>query len=178
MVGIVPQSKRFDLAFDVLEGLLRHDRRYHLRVKGRTPEDYPWMRDRPEEMAYYEKQYGRIEQINHRHPGAVRFDGQGDDMPDWYRHIGIALSVSDFESFHLTVADGAASGALPALLAWPGSDLIYPTGWLSPSVAQTVSRILAAQELDSGREWVSDNFAEPAIVDRLLDVIAGVDKAP
>ena len=39
-----------------------------------------------------------------------------------------------YQQIHLTLPDGAASGAAPVSLAWPGSDLIYLRDWLVPSV--------------------------------------------
>src|SRR5699024_6355866 len=141
-VGIVPRSKRLDRALDVLEGLLENDSGYKLRIKGKTPEDYPWMKNRPEELKFYEDQYKRIDHINAKFPGAVVFDEFGADMDEWYATVGIVLSTSDFESFHLTIADGAASGAVPALLNWPGADLIYPDSWLAGSTQEVVRSIL------------------------------------
>ena len=174
LVGIVPRSKRLDLALDVLEGLLERDGGYRLRIKGRTPADYPWMLDRPDEMAYFDAQYARIERINSAHPDAVRFDGHGDDMPQWYRDIGIALSVSDFESFHLTIADGAASGALPALLAWPGADLVYPRDWVSATVADLVDRIATTHDDRAAFQHIArQRFDEPVVMRTLLDLLAG-----
>ncbi|GAA5022822.1 hypothetical protein GCM10023258_13470 [Terrabacter aeriphilus] len=174
LVGIVPRTKRLDLALDVLEGLLEREDDYRLRVKGRTPADYPWMLDRPDEMAYYDEQYARIEKINAAHPGAVQLDGHGDDMAEWYRGIGIALSVSDFESFHLTIADGAASGALPALLAWPGSDLVYPRDWVSPSVGALVDRIATTRRDPAAYKRVArESFDAGTVMDELLDLLEG-----
>ncbi|MCK7575318.1 MAG: hypothetical protein MZV65_05155 [Chromatiales bacterium] len=51
LVGIVPQSKRLDLALNILKELRKDDRDYILRIKGKRPEDFPWMANRPEEMA-------------------------------------------------------------------------------------------------------------------------------
>lgn len=143
LVGIVPQSKRLDLALDILERLQVKDDRFYLRIKGKTPEDYPWMKNRPDEMAYYEEQSDRINHLNSLRPNSVIFDGFGADMPEWYRKVGHVLSLSDFESFHLTVADGVASGATPYILAWPGSDLIYPDFWLHSSLESIVDAILS-----------------------------------
>lgn len=140
-VGMVPRSKRLDRAIDLLEVLLRTDSRYRLRVKGKTWREYPWMVNRPEEIRYYEELAAKIAEINDRFPNAVVFDGYGDDMADWYRSIGVVVSTSEFESFHLTIADGAASGALPAVLAWPGADLIYPEQWLAGSIKQMADQI-------------------------------------
>lgn len=143
LVGIVPQSKRLDYALDILEQLQSKDERFRLRIKGKTPEDYPWMKNRPDEMAYYDEQFKRIEKLNANRPDSVIFDGFGSDMPEWYRSVGHVLSLSDFESFHLTIADGVASGALPYVLAWPGADFIYPDAWLYSRTEEISNEILA-----------------------------------
>lgn len=140
LVGIVPEQKGLDVALDLVANLRETDERYKLFIKGRRPEEYSWMADRPKEMAFYEAQYERINS-DPRLQGAVTFDEHGNDMPDWYRKIGIALSVSSFESFHFTIADGAASGAIPVCLAWPGAELIYPNTWLSTSIGGLAARI-------------------------------------
>lgn len=172
IVGIVPKSKRLDRALDILEGLLLQDSEYKLRVKGKTPEDYPWMKDRPDEMKYYSDQYKRIDAINSKYPGAVRFDGYGADMHEWYSNIGIVISVSEFESFHLTIADGAASSAVPALLNWPGADLIYPETWLSGTTAEMVRSILdgdiSAQE---AHDFVEMNFRKEDLLQEFVQLL-------
>ncbi|MBV1780725.1 glycosyltransferase [Paeniglutamicibacter sp. ABSL32-1] len=143
LVGIVPEQKRLDVALDLLSLLRATDDRYKLFIKGRRPEGYPWMAARPQEMAYYEAQYERIEN-DPALRGAVTFDEHGNDMPEWFRKIGVALSVSDFESFHFTLADGAASGAVPVILSWPGAEMIYPDAWISRSIGGMSDRILKA----------------------------------
>lgn len=172
IVGIVPKSKRLDRALDILEGLLEYDSGYKLRIKGKAPEDIPWMKNRPEEMEFYSAQNRRIESINQKYPGAVVFDGFGPDMEEWYRHVGVVLSTSDFESFHLTLADGAASGALPVSLNWPGADLIYPRTWLSGTVGGMVESILKHQvkKVDS-KSFISDNFDQKKIKNDLVSIL-------
>ncbi|WP_299167684.1 glycosyltransferase [uncultured Arthrobacter sp.] len=179
LVGIVPAQKGLHHALDLLERLRSKDSRYNLHIKGKRPEDFPWMAQRPDEMAYYDAQFARIEQ-SPLLTGAVTFDAHGNDMPEWYRGIGIVLSVSRFESFHLTLADGAASGALPLSLAWPGADRIYPPSWLHASVEDMSREILS---LGTGERYrvavkeavafVADNFEETAILDRLARAVLG-----
>ncbi|GAB2892854.1 glycosyltransferase [Neomicrococcus lactis] len=142
LVGIVPQQKHLDRALDLLSKLRTIDDRFMLRVKGKQPEDYPWMSNRSAEMEYYEAQRQRIagEPLL---KGAVLFDPHGNDMADWYKQIGVVLSVSDFESFHLTIADGAATAAYPASLAWPGAKHIYPNSWLSNDIHEMAQKILS-----------------------------------
>lgn len=180
MVGIVAQPKRLDRALDLLEHLHQADTRYRLRIKGKQPADYPWMLDRAEEMAYYDSQYARIEAINAKHPGAVEFDGFGADMQEWYRTIGVAISVSDFESFHLTIPDGAASGALPATLDWPGADLIYPREWIGATVEEMAGRILTSSpDQESLARTVQESFgAEQVLADLVATIVPASQENP
>lgn len=125
LIGYVPMLKRIDRAVDVLEGLLQHDNRYRLFVKGRHPWSYSWIWKKPEERAYYEAVFERL----HRSPELrdhVIFDGFGDDVPAWLRKIGFILSPSDIESFHMAVAEGLASGAVPILWKRDGVEEVFP----------------------------------------------------
>lgn len=173
MVGVVPMQKRLDVALDVLEAVREHDPAYRLRIKGRLPEEYPWLASRPDELAYYEAQFARIERLGADFPGSISLDPHGDDMAEWYRGVGTVLSVSNFESFHLTIADGVASGARPAVLYWPGADLVYPREWISASVDELVAKIL------SGRPEVSSeavaHLSESEVARDLLDAVLGED---
>lgn len=175
LVGIVPQMKRLDLALDIVEELLSRDPEYRLIVKGKGPDDYPWMKHRPEELAFYDEQYARVAGINADFPDAVTFEGFSSDMAGWYSKIGIALSVSDFESFHLTIPDGAASGAEPYCLAWPGADLIYPDEWIFDSTAEIAEGILAhaSRAEAKNRSWVTANFDSAIVAERLRQTIVG-----
>ena len=171
-VGIVPRSKRLDRALDVLEELQKTDTRFHLRIKGKTPEDYPWMANRPDEMEFYRTQYKRIEDMNQKRPGSVIFDGYGEDMADWYRNVGFVISTSDFESFHLTLADGAASEATSGSIAWPGADLIYPIDWLAATpkgVAELLLNRQSAKKQD--RDFVIEHFDQAAVLNDLVEAI-------
>lgn len=151
-VGIVPQSKRLDLALDILQKLREENQGYTLRVKGKRPEEFPWMANRPAEMHWYEKQYRRVE-ADPLLKGAVFFDAHGNDMPQWYAGIDYVLSTSDFESFHFTVADGAAAGCVPIVLPWEGADEIYPKRWIVQSVKGAVER--AKEDPKADREPVA-----------------------
>ncbi len=171
-VGMVPQRKRLDLAVSLLERLVQQDERFRLFVKGKRPEEYSWMADRDEETSFYECVYRRIDKINAAHPGAVSFDAHGDDMAAWYQKIGVALSTSDYESFHFTIADGAASGAMPASLMWPGAEYIYPREWLYPdldSMARAVFEGVAGERAESS--FIRERFSQKAVVAELLEVI-------
>lgn len=177
IVGISPQQKRLDLALDVLEGLRRVDPRYQLFIKGKLPHEYDWLKTRESELAYYELQLRRIEKSAFLRD-AVHFDGWGNDMGEWYKKIGYVLSVSDFESFHLSVAEGGASGAIPLLRDWPGAAEIYPLEWITPSVDGMVKKVLAfagnpqARQTERTRvvEHVKTEFDISVINERYLEL--------
>lgn len=158
-VGSVPKLKRLDLALDVFEQVQAKDPDYCLVIKGKGPHDYAWMANRPDELAWYQKAYDRIDSLNRAVPGSVLVEGHGDDMADWYSRIGVVLSTSDFESFHYTIADGVASGARPAVLYWPGAELIYPRRWLSDTVDQVARSIVEGESEPADTEYVAEHFA-------------------
>jgi glycosyltransferase involved in cell wall biosynthesis/spore maturation protein CgeB len=183
-VGMVPARKRLDKALDILRLLRLQDTRYRLFVKGKRPEEFAWMANRPEEMFFYEEQYLRIAS-DPVLAGAVVFDQQGDDMAQWYNKIGVVLSVSDFESFHMTLPDGAASGALPVSLAWPGADQIYPTNWLHSDVSEIAERIVKTctepgtweAEVKVAQQFVTANMASAGVLTQLCAAIVGCEEA-
>ena len=140
MIGDVPQSKRLDRALDIFEQLHLKDRRYKLFVKGKRPEEYPWMHSKAkaEEMSYYQQQYQRIK--DNGWDKSVVFEGHG-PIDEWLQNIGWILSVSDNESFHLSVAEGMASGCVPIIYDWNGSDTIYDNSSIIQSSEQIIQFI-------------------------------------
>ncbi|WP_404320341.1 glycosyltransferase [Arthrobacter luteolus] len=184
MVGTIPQRKRLDLALDVLKQLRARDPRYRLFIKGKRADEYPWMKARPTEIAYYDEQDLRIAD-DPLLQGAVIFDEFGQDMGAWYQKIGTVLSVSDFESFHLTLADGAAAGCVPATLAWAGADQIYPADWISASIAELSESILRRTadedvwraERRRAARYAENNFDEKTILPEIANILVGYGSA-
>ncbi|WP_444888146.1 hypothetical protein [Microbulbifer sp. JMSA008] len=159
MIGDVPQRKRLDRALDIFENLYNLDQRYKLFVKGKRPEEYPWMhsRSRRSEMDYYRKQYKRIEDNGWK--DNVIFEGHG-PIDSWLQKIGYILSVSDFESFHLAPAEGLASGAIPIIFNWDGSSTIYPEKCIVETTEQACQSILQNRNLSShdAKKYATDRF--------------------
>ena len=170
-VGIVPQRKRLDLALDILRELRKKDTEYILRIKGKRPEEYSWMANRPDEMAWYQEQYNRLEQ-DPLLKGAVIFDPHGNDMPQWYAGIDYVLSTSDFESFHFTIADGAAVGCIPVVLPWEGADEIYPKEWVVSNMNSAVQKIRISQNKKSSlKESYVNKFDINIVSSRLFSIL-------
>jgi glycosyltransferase involved in cell wall biosynthesis len=141
-IGMAPSRKRLDLALDVLEELRRDDPRFTLFVKSKLPWDYWWIWQKEEERAHFEQVFRRVRRSRGL-AGAVVFDSYGRDVGAWLRRIGFVLSTSDDESFHLAPAEGMASGAVPALLNWPGADTIYDRHWIHADASAMAASIAA-----------------------------------
>jgi hypothetical protein len=108
-----------------LTALRLKDRRYRLFIKGRFPWEYPWVWRKPEEKEFYEECLERIKSDPDL-KDAVVFEEFGSDISLWLRKIGVILSVSDLESFHMALAEGIASGCYPLLWDREGADELFP----------------------------------------------------
>ena len=176
MIGISPHRKRPDLGVEILARLRRRDRRYRLAVKSKMPWDYWWIWRKPEERAEAERLFHRL----HDDPavaGAVTFDGFGSDVAAWLRRVGWVLSTSDDESFHLAPAEGMASGAVPALLPWPGADTIYDTHWIHAdpaSLADAIHDITLSGRWEEQRHLARDQVRASFPLDAVCDTWARI----
>ena len=170
MIGDVPQSKRLDKALDIFEKLYEEDKRYKLFVKGKRPEDYPWMHSKAkaDEMAYYQQQYKRIEDNGWQ--DSVFFEGFG-PIDEWLQKIGWILSVSDHESFHLAVAEGMASGSSPAILNWAGCEYIYPVGNIFSSVEHLCEKIAEGPVISCKNYNGHNKFLKSRVAPEILTII-------
>ncbi|WP_240810376.1 glycosyltransferase [Actinomadura sp. WMMA1423] len=179
MIGIAPSRKRLDLALDVVEELRRDDPRFTLFVKSKLPWDYWWIWQKDDERAHYEEVFRRIRRSRVLSGGVV-FDSYGRDVASWLRRIGWVLSTSDDESFHLAPAEGMASGAVPALLPWPGSDTIYDRRWIhdetsamAASIATTVSLDRWQEDAELARTQVKAAYSLDEVCRQWTDLLAG-----
>ena len=152
-IGMAPSRKRLDRALDVLEWLRSGDPRYRLSVKSKLSWEYPsW--ERPDERIYADVVMRRV-QVSPLLRGSVVFDQFGPDVASWLRRVGFILSTSDDESFHLAPAEGMASGAVPAILDWPGADTIYDRHWIHSStddMARSIAAVVDDDRWDAERE--------------------------
>lgn len=144
--------KRPARALDVLETLLDRDPAWRLRIRTVMPWDISWIWRRDEERAAFQGLFRRILETP-RLRDAVLFDPPGPDMAEWYRHVGFILSPSDTEGCHTSVAEAMASGAAPAINAWPGAASVYPPEFVCDGAAAMAEKIAALQaEMEAGGE--------------------------
>lgn len=77
----------------------------------------------------------------------VKIVGWTDDVPGYLRQVGIILSTSLRESWHLGLVEGAASGAVPVVRDWPllrglgGARTLFPHGWVVEDLDDAEARI-------------------------------------
>lgn len=140
MVGYLPKLKRMDLALDVFEKLYKEDSRYMIHFKGKRPEELRWLWRIDNEKEFYKEQFQRIEDAEWK--DNVIFEPFG-DVVDFYNRMEFILSVSDVESFHLAVAEGMASGAVPIITNWEGSDSIYSTDFIVNNITAIPKKIIS-----------------------------------
>ncbi len=167
MIGVLPARKRLDLALDTLELLVRADDRFRLRIKGQNPAAVDWLWQQGQERDYYVSLFKRINAspvLRHR----VIFDPAGKDVEQWLRLVGSVLSPSDFESFHVAVAEGVASAALPVVWNWEGAGEIYPGIPLVESAEAAAQLILAkerhAEIKERALDGVKSSFGPEALL--------------
>lgn len=145
LAGIVKFGKRPDRALDIIEMLAAHDERYCLHIRGRAPWDYSYEWENPEQKQLYLELYARIaesEVLRNR----VIFEPFAPDMGTWLRQIGIVLSPSANESFHLAPAEGMASGAIPVIYQRPGAEDVFGKDYLVESTHEAVEPILSYRD--------------------------------
>jgi glycosyltransferase involved in cell wall biosynthesis len=165
LVGLSAIAKDPRWAFAVLRELRRHDERYRLVLIGKEIDGTPT----PAAAAYHEgyaRELAELEAL-----GAVRRVGQTDDVPAALTDVGVILSSSVRESFHLGLVEGAASGAVPVVRDWPffaerRADVrsIFPADWIVRTPQQAAERILAQTATDETWRKAGEAAATHAMI--------------
>jgi glycosyltransferase involved in cell wall biosynthesis len=184
LLGYAPRIKRLDRALDILEAVRAEDPRFHLNLRGESPTSLRWVWGDSNEQEYFQEQFARIA-TSPLLVEAVSVEGFGASVEPWFRKIGFVLSTSEYESFHLAVAEGMASRAVPVILDRDGVHDLYPAQWVHQNPEQAASSILetvrrgswrqqgeAARShvvqhfslIDVGKQWVS-------LIDEALDQV-------
>lgn len=141
LLGYVPFIKRPDRALNVLHTLLEHDDRFILHVKGQPPWFYPYEWKKSLQRQQYLETYARIAN-DPRLRDHVVFEDFSPSVANWFRKIGFILSPSDRETFHLAVAEGMASRAVPIVWDRDGSREIFSDEYVVTSDEEAIARII------------------------------------
>jgi len=172
IIGIVPQRKRLDRALNLISRLASADSSWKLIIKGKNPRDIEFMKapNRSSEMKYYEDQFRRMKE-DPILKSAIKWDEYSISLSSWYRKIGFVLSPSDFESFHYSIADGVASGAIPIIWPWDGAKGIYTEEWVVRNTEEASDLILSSNTdseiISSNREVINEKYGFEVVFSQL-----------
>jgi glycosyltransferase involved in cell wall biosynthesis len=77
----------------------------------------------------------------------VRVVGRTEDVAGALQDVGVILSASRRESWHLGLVEGVASGAVPVVRNWPalapvgGAAALFPEEWVVPDLDAAEARV-------------------------------------
>ncbi|MER5882258.1 hypothetical protein ABT160_00345 [Streptomyces sp. NPDC001941] len=165
LVGVSQVAKDPQWALEVLKVLRQKDKRFRLHLIGT-----PLSPDGGPAAARYHRAYGR-ELRRLERAGAVRQVGQTPDVAGALSEVGVVLSSSVRESWHLGLVEGAAAGAVPVVRDWPffadkphGARALFPEAWVVTTPEEAAERILAATATEDGWLKAGHEASEHALV--------------
>ncbi len=140
LVGASKMVKDPRWAIDVLRRLRQHDERYRLLlIGGKFQVPSPATHEYAEALHAEETELAEV--------GALERVKYTEDVPGVLEQVGVILSTSFRESFHIGLVEGAASGAVPVVRDWPffpgAPRQLFPDEWVVDSPEQAAERILA-----------------------------------
>ncbi|MFP5334976.1 MAG: glycosyltransferase [Actinomycetes bacterium] len=140
LVGASKMVKDPRWAIDVLRRLREHDERYRLLlIGGKFQDPSPATHEYAEALRREEAELAEI--------GALERIQYTEDVPGVLEQVGVILSTSFRESFHIGLVEGAASGAVPLVRDWPffpgAPRQLFPDEWVVDSPEQAAERVLA-----------------------------------
>ncbi|TFV04392.1 glycosyltransferase, partial [Bacillus stratosphericus] len=149
IIGILPSRKGYLNALKLLNSLVQKNKKYRLYVYGKMPEELPWIKNNPEEMAYFNECKQFIKQNNLSQHVIIK---GWVNVKTELKNIGFILSTSDNEkipeSFHIAPADGFSAGNQGVLLNWNGAEYIYPPKYIFDSLELMAEHIYAQNTLN------------------------------
>lgn len=180
LLGYIPKRKRVDRALHVLERLRTLDERFSLYVKGKFPTDVKWLWEREAERKFFEEQFERVSKSPLLRE-AVTFESFSANVAAWYQKVGFVLSTSDSESFHVALANGMSSRAVPVVFPWEGAAELYGTEWVCEGEGAAVRFV---EDCVRGSEWsecgekareqVVERYAIDSVLTQWLELIREV----
>ena len=155
MMGITPQSKGFHRALAMLDMLCKSSPSATLKIKGKLPREYPWMKRRIEENNWYESLLTSYPELfeNNR----VIHEGFTTDVSHFVATSKSVLSFSDYESFHIAPLEGAVGRTLVHMLPWEGAKEIHRADWIFNSPQEVANDIIMIESKGNAYELGCEN---------------------
>jgi glycosyltransferase involved in cell wall biosynthesis len=155
MMGITPQSKGLHRALAMLELLSKTSLRAILKIKGKLPKEYPWMKRRVEENGWYDDQFNSFRELFENNK--IIHEGFTPDVSHFVATSASVLSVSDHESFHIAPLEGAVGRTLVHMLPWEGASEVHRANWIFDSVEEMANDLLRVESEGTAYEVGCDN---------------------
>lgn len=146
--------------------LLAREPSWRLRLIGAPFSDRP----APSTHRYVTSFRDRMDEADLR--GRVDIVGRTADVAGELQHVGVILSTSVRESWHVGLVEGAASGAVPVVRDWPllasrgGARTIFPTEWVVDDLDSAENRV---RHVTQPEVWAEESARARSIVGDLFD---------
>ena len=182
LMGITPQRKRLDFALSIFDDLENYGFNPKLLIKGKMPKDFAWMKSRTKENQWYKALQEKYnDAISNQ---KIVQEGYTEDIGSFFCSISAILSTSDFESFHLAPAEGAAARNVVAMLNWEGATDIHKREWIANSTTElaTFLRDIQAKGIEyeigeNNRNFVMKKYDLRKVSLDLLKKILSIQKS-
>lgn len=175
IVGTVPSRKGLLRALSLLRELRTFDSRYQLRIYGKSAREFPWVLREDSEREYFEACESFIRTWGLT--GSVIHVGWA-DLKSELGEVGVVLSMSDFESFHVAPAEAFAAGGVALMRQWPGVEFIYPAKYIMADEREFVDFVLSLRDAGAiseggalGREFVREQYSAEAFIRRYRELV-------
>lgn len=155
MMGITPKSKGLHRALLMLESLCKSSPKATLKIKGKLPKEYPWMKRRVEENTWYEDLLSSFPHLFEQNK--IIHEAFTPDVSHFVATSKSVLSVSDHESFHIAPLEGAVGRTLVHMLPWEGASEIHRMEWIFESAEDIADNILMIESKGSAYELGCEN---------------------
>jgi glycosyltransferase involved in cell wall biosynthesis len=155
MMGITPQSKGLHRALTMLDSLCKSSPSATLKIKGRLPKEYPWMKRRVDENNWYEALLTSFPDLFEQNK--IIHEGFTPDVSHFVATSKSVLSFSDHESFHIAPLEGAVGRTLVHMLPWEGAREIHRASWIFESIEEVVNDFLMIETRGCAYEFGCEN---------------------
>lgn len=178
LVGCLPARKGLHRAIKLLADLKAIDSRYSLTIFGKKPVDLAWVKNDPQEVAYYERCQRVAVELGVA--SSVTWAGWT-DLTKELCNFGFVLSVSDFESFHVAPAEAFAAGNVALFLPWRGVEFIFPRQYVMKDLESMRDAIAGTTDLQAleklaepGYKWVVSTMDTDKFVAAYDDLLVNI----
>lgn len=166
-IGGINYKKGPELLIQVFKKIWDYDNNFEFHIAGE-------MQD--ERIAIY------LHNILQKLPFKIFFDGQVKDMPNYLKDKDYVISTSLFESFQYSIAEGMASGVMPLIHSWVGSEKIYPQSMLFTFPEEAVDIIKDYEFLEDKhafqkemRQYIIDNYSLEKQMTKIRELLKSLE---